>query len=60
MRGKAGLPGAVNAIVVIETAKGEKISATISLEAAQELGLKVGAEALAVIKATSVMAGIPE
>lgn len=47
--------GAVNAIVVLEIASGEKISATISLDAVKELGLSVGGEATAVIKSTSVM-----
>lgn len=47
--------GAVNASVKIEIAKDVVISSTISMEAVKELGLTVGAEATAVIKATSVM-----
>lgn len=47
--------GAVNGIVKLETPKGHKVSATISMEAIRELGLKVGKEATAVIKATEVM-----
>lgn len=47
--------GAVNASVKIEIAKDVIISSTISMEAVKELGLTVGAEATAVIKATSVM-----
>ena len=44
--------GAVNSIV--------SITATISCAAVEELGLKVGSDAYAVIKATSVMVGIDE
>lgn len=33
---------------------------SITNEAIEELGLKVGAEAVAVIKASSVMVGIPD
>ena len=47
--------GAVNCIVKLETPKGHKVSATISMEAIRELGLKAGKEATAVIKATEVM-----
>jgi molybdopterin-binding protein len=47
--------GAVNATVKIEIAKDTVISSTISMEAVKELGLSVGSEATAVIKATSVM-----
>jgi molybdopterin-binding protein len=47
--------GAVNATVKIEIAKDIVISSTISMEAIKELELKVGSEATAVIKATSVM-----
>lgn len=47
--------GAVNGIVKLETPKGHKVSATISMESIRELGLKAGKEATAVIKATEVM-----
>lgn len=47
--------GAVNAAVKIEITKDVVISSTISLDAVKELGLTVGSEATAVIKATSVM-----
>ena len=49
--------GAVNSIVRIEALGGNTISATISNVAVEELGLKQGVDALAVIKATSVMVG---
>lgn len=50
--------GAVNSIVRMEALGGNAISATISNMAVDELGLKPGVDALAVIKATSVMVGI--
>jgi len=49
--------GAVNSIVSIG---GNIITATISCAAVKELGLKVGSDAYAVIKATNVMVGIDE
>ena len=49
---------AVNSIVRINALGGCTISATISNNAVEELGLKEGEVALAVIKATSVMVGI--
>ena len=50
--------GAVNSIVRLEALGGLAISATISNNAVDELGLAPGQDALAVIKATSVMVGI--
>lgn len=50
--------GAVNGIVKIDIGGGNIVSATISMTSIKELGLKVGGEAYAVIKATSVMVGI--
>lgn len=50
--------GAVNAIVSIDIGGGNTVMATISMNAVKELGLSVGKEAYAVIKATSVMVGI--
>ncbi len=50
--------GAVNGIVILDIGSGNKISSTISMEAIKELGLKVGSDAYAVIKATSVMLAI--
>ena len=50
--------GAVNAIVVLKIKGGDKVSATISMAAVEELGLAPGKEAIAVIKATEVMVGI--
>ncbi|MGE4508958.1 MAG: molybdopterin-binding protein [Eubacteriaceae bacterium] len=47
--------GTVNGIVKIEISGGNIISATISLASIEELGLEVGGQATAVVKATSVM-----
>ncbi|MBR0353192.1 MAG: TOBE domain-containing protein [Oscillospiraceae bacterium] len=50
--------GAVNGIVRIDIGGGNVMSATISMAAIRELGLEVGKEAYAVVKATSVMVGV--
>lgn len=52
--------GAVNGIVIIDIGGGNKISSTISMTSIKELGLEVGKEAYAVIKATSVMVGVDD
>ncbi len=52
--------GAVNGIVIIDIGGGNKISATISMDSIKELNLKVGSQAIAVIKSTSVMVGVAE
>ena len=52
--------GAVNGIVQIDIGGGNVISATISMTSIKELGLAVGKEAYAVIKATSVMVGVED
>lgn len=52
--------GAVNGIVKLDIGGGNVVSATISMNAILELGLKVGGEAYAVIKATSVMVGVDD
>ncbi|MBI4856697.1 MAG: TOBE domain-containing protein [Acetobacterium woodii] len=50
------LEGAVNTIVTLKTDVGN-ISATISVAAVKELGLAVGKDATAIIKATEVLIG---
>ena len=50
--------GAVNGIVKIDIGGGNVMSATISMNAIKELGLEVGKEAYAVVKAPSVMVGV--
>ncbi|HXB57544.1 MAG TPA: TOBE domain-containing protein [Vicinamibacteria bacterium] len=49
--------GATTARVKITIAGGATITASITVEAAQELGLKVGDEASAIIKASDVIVG---
>ncbi len=49
--------GVVNAVVKVDSAIGT-VSATISLNAVEELGLAEGTDAIAVVKATSVMVGV--
>ena len=50
--------GAVNGIVVLDIGNGNKVTATISMAAIKELGLKEGNDAFAIVKATSVMIGV--
>ena len=50
--------GAVNGIVKLDVLGGNTMTATISLGAIKELGLEPGADAVAVVKATSVMVGV--
>lgn len=52
--------GAVNGIVKIDIGGGNVMSATISMNAIKELGLEVGKEAYAVVKATSVMVAVDD
>ena len=49
--------GAVNGIVSIDIGGGNIVKSSITMNAIQELGLQVGSEAYAVIKASSVMVG---
>ena len=50
--------GEVNGIVEIEIGGGNKIAATISMDSIKDLGLEVGKDVYAVIKATSVMVAV--
>ena len=50
--------GAVNGHVSLKMADGNVVSGSITNEAIESLGLKVGDPALAIIKATDVMVGI--
>lgn len=50
--------GAVNGIVKIDAGCGHIFSATISLDAINELGLVIGQDAQAVIKATDVIVAV--
>jgi len=51
-------PGVVNTEVVIELPGGFEIVSIITRESADNLGLVVGKEAYAIIKASNVMIGI--
>lgn len=53
-------PGAVNTEVVIELPGGVEIVSIITKSSAERLGLVVGKEAFAVVKASSVMVGVDE
>ena len=53
-------PGAVNGIVKIDIGGGNVISSTISMNAIEDLGLKVGGNAYAVVKATAVMVAVDD
>ena len=55
---KSILPGAVNAEVVIALPGGAEITSIITKGSVEDLGLKVGAPAYAVIKASSVLIGV--
>ncbi|WP_454724678.1 MULTISPECIES: TOBE domain-containing protein [Cupriavidus] len=52
--------GAVNDEIDLEIAGGVRIVATITGESTRRLGLAVGKEAIALIKASSVIVGVPE
>ena len=51
-------PGAVNSEVIIELPGGAEIVSIITKSSAEALGLAVGKEAYAVIKASSVMVAV--
>lgn len=55
---RAVTPGATTTHVRIEVSPTVTITASITNEAAQELGLKPGMQAFAVIKASDVMVGV--
>ena len=50
--------GAVNAIVTIDIGGGNLMTADITMGSVNNLGLEVGKEAYAVVKATSVMVAV--
>jgi molybdopterin-binding protein len=50
--------GVVTALVVLDIGDGKKVTSTISMDALRDLGIKVGSEATAIIKATSVILGV--
>lgn len=50
--------GAVNGHVTLETAEGARIKGSITNEAIEQLGLKEGTPALAIVKSTDVIVGV--
>ncbi|OLS60408.1 TOBE domain-containing protein [Pseudomonas putida] len=51
--------GAVNAEVLLELAGGSKVYSIVTRDAVDELGLKAGVSATAVIKASQIILGVP-
>lgn len=51
--------GPVNSQVTLTLAGGSSLGAVVTNDAADELGLKVGAEAVAMFKASNVLLGVP-
>jgi molybdopterin-binding protein len=49
--------GAVNAVVKVDIGGGQVISSMITLDAARDMGLKVGDEVFAIIKSSNVIIG---
>jgi len=52
--------GAVNGVVTIDIGGGNKITSVITMDSIAGLGLKVGGEAYAVVKASSVMIAVDD
>lgn len=52
------VPGAVNAEVVVEIAGGSEVVSIITMSSVTSLGLKVGSEVYAVVKASNVMIAV--
>jgi molybdopterin-binding protein len=55
---KAITPGAVDSEVVVELAPGIEMVSIITKKSAEKLGLKPGAKAYAIVKASNVMIGV--
>ncbi len=55
---KEVIPGAVNSEVIVETGGGEIIVSVITKESVENLGIKVGKEVYAVVKASNVMIAV--
>jgi molybdopterin-binding protein len=51
-------PGSVMAIVKITLDGGQTLTSSITREAAEELGLKIGSRVVALVKSTEVMLGV--
>ncbi len=57
-RVKSLVPGAVNCEVTLELPGGSEIVSVITKASSEALGLKVGGQAYAVVKASNVMIGV--
>jgi molybdopterin-binding protein len=57
---KSITPGAVNSEVVLELPGGQEIVSVITKRSVENLRLKVGSRAYAVVKASEVMIGVDE
>jgi molybdopterin-binding protein len=55
---KSVTPGAVDTEIVVEVAPGIEVVSIITKQSAEKLGLKPGAKAYAIIKASNVMIGV--
>lgn len=55
---KSITPGAVNAEIVIEVAPGLEVTAVITKSSVERLGIAIGREAYAVIKASDVLVAV--
>jgi molybdopterin-binding protein len=51
-------PGAVNSEIIVEVTGGVEMVSIITKSSAERLGLKVGKEVYAIVKASNVMIGV--
>ncbi|HEY5959008.1 MAG TPA: molybdopterin-binding protein [Polyangiaceae bacterium] len=51
-------PGAINSEIVLTLPGGQEVVATITNTSVKELGLSVGSDAYAIIKASNVIVGV--
>ena len=52
--------GSVMTVVVVELDGGQRVTASITKDAAEDLGLKVGLPVTALVKSTEVMLGVED
>lgn len=52
--------GSVNSVVTIEVAEGVQLVSMITRDSAQDLGLEVGREVYALVKASNVMVAVDD
>lgn len=51
-------PGAVMAVVTVDLDGGQQVTASITKQSVEELGLRVGSPVTTIIKSTEVMLGV--